>query len=36
MREADQNFLPEIISGKYVKRRFIYDDNFHVLDIVDL
>lgn len=36
MREADQNFLPEIIAGKYVKRQFIYDDNFHVIDIIDL
>ena len=36
MREADRNFLPEIISGKYVKRRFIYDENFHVTDIIDL
>ncbi len=36
MREADKNFLPEIIAGKYVKRRFIYDENFHVIDIIDL
>ncbi len=36
MREADKNFLPEIIAGNYVKRRFIYDDNFHVIDIIDL
>lgn len=36
MREADRNFLPEIISGKYVKRRFIYDENFHVTNIIDL
>ncbi len=36
MREADKNFLPEIIAGKYVKRRFIYDDDFHVIDIIDL
>lgn len=36
MREADRNFLPEIIAGKYVKRRFIYDENFHVTDIIDL
>ena len=36
MREADRNFLPEIISGKYVKRRFMYDENFHITEIVDL
>lgn len=36
MREADKNFLPEIIAGKYVKRCFIYDDDFHVTDIIDL
>lgn len=36
MREADRNFLPEIIAGKYVKRRFIYDEDFHVIDIIDL
>lgn len=36
MREADRNFLPEIISGKYVKQRFIYDENFHVTDVVNL
>ncbi len=36
MREADRNFLPEIIAGKYVKRQFIYDDNFHVIGINDL
>lgn len=36
MREADRNFLPEIMAGKFVKRRFMYDENFHVTDIVDL
>ena len=36
MREADRNFLPEIIAGKFVKRRFIYDEDFHVIDIIDL
>ena len=36
MREADRNFLPEIISGKYVKRRFMYDEDFHVVGIEDL
>ena len=36
MREADRNFLPEIIAGKYVRRQFIYDENFHVTAINDL
>jgi 8-oxo-dGTP diphosphatase len=36
MREADRNFLPDIISGQYVKRRFIYDENFHITEIVNL
>ena len=36
MREADRNFLPEIISGKYVKRRFMYDENFHITEIINL
>lgn len=36
MREADQNFLPDILSGKYVNRRYIYDENFKLLDIIEL
>ena len=36
MREADRNFLPDIIAGKYVKRRYVYDENFKLLDVVDL
>ncbi len=36
MREADRNFLPEIIAGNYVKCRFIYDEDFHVVGVVDL
>lgn len=36
MREADRDFLPEIISGKYVKRQYIYDDKFHVIQINNL
>ncbi len=36
MREADQNFLPDILAGKYVNRRYIYDENFKLLDIVEL
>ena len=36
MREADRNFLPEILAGKYVRRRYVYDENFHIKEIVDL
>ena len=36
MREADRNFLPDIISGQYVKRLFMYDENFHITEIVNL
>ena len=36
MREADRDFLPDIIAGKYVKRRYVYDENFKLLDVVDL
>lgn len=36
MREADRNFVPDILAGKYVNRRYIYDENFKLLDIVDL
>ena len=36
MREADRDFLPEILAGKNVNRRYIYDENFHIIDIVNL
>ena len=36
MREADRDFLPEILAGKCVNRRYIYDENFHIIDIVNL
>lgn len=36
MREADKNFLPEILSGKYIKRRFFYDENFKLEGFEDL
>ena len=36
MREADRNFLPDILAGKYVNRRYIYDENFHIIDIINL
>jgi len=36
MRDADKNFLPDILAGKYVKRRYNYDENFKLIDFVDL
>ena len=36
MREADKNFLPDILAGKYVKRRYMYDENFKLNEIIDL
>lgn len=36
MREADQHFVPDILAGKYVKRKYIYDKNFHIVDIINL
>lgn len=36
MREADRDFMPEILAGKYVRKRYIYDDNFKLLDIIEL
>ncbi len=36
MREADQDFIPEILSGKYVKKRYIYDENFKLQKIICL
>ena len=36
MREADQDFLPDILAGKCVNKRYIYDDNFHLVEIVNL
>ncbi len=36
MRSADKDFLPEILSGKYVKRRYYYDQDFNITKIEDL
>jgi len=36
MREADKDFLPDILAGKKVKRRYIYDDDFHIKEVVNL
>ena len=36
MREADRDFLPDILSGKFVRRRYLYDENFHLQGIQDL
>lgn len=36
MRQADQNFMPDILAGKYVNRRYNYDENFNLLSIEEL
>lgn len=36
MREADSNFLPDILAGKFVKKRYLYDKDFHLKEIIDL
>ncbi len=36
MRAADKDFLPEILSGKYVKRRYHYDENFNIVKVENI
>lgn len=36
MREADRNFLPDILAGKYVKRRYFYDEDGHLVNIAEI
>lgn len=36
MREADRDFVPDILAGKFVNRRYVYDENFKLLDVVEL
>lgn len=36
MRDADRDFIPEILAGRYVKKRYIYDENFKLQDIINL
>lgn len=36
MREADRNFIPDILAGKYVKRRYNYDESFHIQSIEEI
>ena len=36
MREADRNFIPDILAGKYVKRRYNYDKDFHLISIENI
>ena len=36
MREADQNFMPDLLAGKYINRRYHYDENFKLISIEDL
>ena len=36
MREADQNFMPDLLAGKYINRRYHYDENFNLASIEEL
>ena len=36
MRAADKDFLPLILSGQYVKRRYFYTSDFQVERIEDI
>ena len=36
MRAADKDFLPEILSGKYVSRRYYYDKDFNISKIENI
>ena len=36
MRDADKDYIPEILAGKYVKKRYIYDDNGKVTEVINL
>ncbi len=36
MRNADKDYLPDILAGKFVKRRYFYDENGEVTEKMDL
>ena len=36
MRKDAADFLPDILEGKYVKRRYLHDDDFNIIKIEDL
>ncbi len=36
MRAADRDFLPDVLAGIPVNRRYIYDDDFKLLDVINL
>ncbi len=36
MREADQNFIPDLLAGKPINRRYHYDENFKLKNIEEL
>ena len=36
MRKGDHDYLPEIIAGKYVKKRYTYAENGDILNITQL
>ena len=33
---ADRDFFPDILAGKFVKRRYMYDENCHIREIINL
>ena len=36
MRKADQDYMPEILAGKYVKKQYMYDEKGNVAKITPL
>ena len=36
MRAADRDFVPDILKGKYVKRQYVYDENFSLKNIIEI
>lgn len=36
MREADRNFVPDLLAGKHINRRYNYDENFNLISVEEL
>ena len=36
MRQTDKDFVPDILGGKFVRRQYLFDDNWNLLKVVDL
>lgn len=36
MREADRNFVPDLLAGKHINRRYNYDENFNLMSVEEL